>query len=100
MKEMIINLWQCGIGRAVLIAALILISFIPLSIYATIEESKRWQSFKVANNCKIVAREKGHTSTGIGFGMMINGQMGTVVTTSSTPSKTGWICDDGITYWR
>lgn len=100
MKELIIDMWQDGVGKLLLAVIAVLLLMIPLAIYGTIQEEKKWQAFKVANNCKIVGHEKGHTSTGIGFGMMPNGQMGTVMTTSSTPDKTGWACDDGVTYWR
>jgi hypothetical protein len=48
----------------------------------------------------VVGRMSGSTQTGVGYGVTANGQFGTVVTTTSTPSKTGYLCNDGVTYWR
>jgi hypothetical protein len=72
---------------------------IPAVIYGSIQEAKEWDSFAVAHSCKKVGHIKGDVQTGVGFGMTAGGNMGIVVTTS-TPDKNGWICDDGITYWR
>lgn len=74
--------------------------FLVLFVWATIEEAEQWAHFAAAHDCKVVGRMKGTTDTGVGFGMMANGQMGTVITTTSTPSKTGFLCNDGVTYWR
>lgn len=67
-----------------------------LVIYLAVQEQRVWNQYIVDHACKVVGREKGHSS--VGYGLMTNGTMGTVVT--STPSKTGWLCDDGVTYWR
>ena len=34
----------------------------------------------------------------VGFGTSSSGSM--VTTVSTTDNKTGWLCDDGITYWK
>lgn len=83
------------IGLLVLVVALI-----PISIWAVMEEHEQWQAFAAEHNCKVIGRMSGSTSTGVGYGMAANGQFGTVVTITSTPSKTGYLCDDGVTYWR
>jgi hypothetical protein len=88
------------VGRALLVLLLLTILSIPATIYYSIVENRQWAEFVATHNCKKVGVMSGDTQTGIGFGITTSGQMGTVVTTSVTPSKVGWFCDDGITYWR
>lgn len=77
-----------------------IIGLIWLMVSAAIAESERWAKFSEENNCVKVGHVAGDVNTGVGYGMTANGQFGTVVTTSTTPDKTGWKCDDGVTYWR
>jgi len=77
-----------------------LVVSIPLAIYASVIEEREWQSFKIEYECKVVARVKGHVNTGVGYGVTGSGHAGTIVTTSTTPDKTSWLCTDGITYTR
>jgi len=63
--------------------------------YAAIEENKQWEAFKIAHDCRVVGKQKGHVSTGY----VSTGNGGGVVTTVS-PDKTGWECNEGVTYWR
>lgn len=71
-----------------------------LSIWAAIEESKQWQEFAIQHDCKVTQKIKATTSTGYGYGLMANGQMGTGMITTTTAAKTAYLCDDGVTYWR
>ena len=87
-------------GRLLLLLMVVLVAMIPLTIYAMHEEAKEWAAFAEAHDCKVVGRMSGTTSTGLGVGVMPNGQVGTVMTTSTTPSKTAYACNDGVTYWR
>lgn len=73
-----------------------IIAIIGLIIFLEIKEQREWSQFVVDQNCKVVGRERG--STNVGYGVTTSGQMGAVFTT--TASKTGWLCDDGVTYWR
>lgn len=82
------------LGILGILAVISLIFFITLSV----EESKKWELFKVEHNCKIVAHIDGSMHTGIAPIMGGNGGVGIVI--SSTPSKDGWLCDDGITYYK
>lgn len=59
-------------------------------------EQEEWEEFKAHHACQVVARVKGDVFTTVGTGP--KGQV--VVGTGSTPDKTGWRCDDGITYYR
>jgi hypothetical protein len=79
--------------RLILVAV---VALLGLLIWGAVVESRQWSEFRVAHNCKVVGKTS--PSTGVGFGMGGNGQMGTVIAT--TPGKTGWLCDDGVTYWR
>jgi hypothetical protein len=89
---------------AIFAIAVLLVLLLFVLIHAVIEEEKEeekeWQAFSVAHNCKVAAMEKGHLSTGVGYGMTANGKFGTVITATQTPDKTAWLCDDGVTYWR
>lgn len=92
IKEMLID-WP---GRFLLLSMILGFAIIPLLIWATVEESKQWAAFSVAHECKVVGSMSGSTSTGVGF--TPNGQVTTVITT--TPGKTAYACNDGMTYWR
>ena len=68
--------WSDGaIGKMIVLFGLLLVAAISLAIYESILEERKWQSFKVAQECNIVGKQKGTTST-------------------------GWLCNDGVTYWR
>lgn len=62
------------------------------AVAAANDEAKTWKKFKQDHDCKIVAHIRGdtfntfHSDGTIGVGR--------------TPDKTGWACDDGITYFR
>jgi hypothetical protein len=64
------------------------------------KEGEEWELFMSSHKCKIVSKSKGESSTGVGYGFTGNGQFGTVITSSSSPDKTGYLCDDGVTYQR
>lgn len=87
-------------GRQLLLLAVVPVVMIPLAVYVTQKEAKEWAEFARAHDCKVVGRMSGSTSTGMGVGVMPNGQVGTVMTTSTTPAKTAYACNDGVTYWR
>lgn len=63
-----------------------------LLIWALIVEAREWGAFKREHHCKVVAKISGSTFTTIGS----DGKIGV----GSTPGKTGWACDDGVTYYR
>lgn len=65
-------------------------------LYACIAEAQEWEEFKNHHHCKVVSRIKGDVFNTVGADA--KGNM--VVGVGSTPDKTGWLCDDGITYYR
>jgi hypothetical protein len=79
---------------------LLVVACTGLLIWAAVAEDIQWQKFSAAHQCKIVAREQGHLSTGVGFVSGSTNNSGVVVTTTSTPAKVAYACDDGVTYWR
>lgn len=94
---MIKEIWHDGLfGKAVLILLTLIIISIPWSIYSSIVESIRWNEFKEIHNCKTV----GHidSKTNFGVGITGGGQMATVIT--DDPAMNGYLCDDGVTYWK
>lgn len=72
------------------------IGLFVLAMWALMDSAKRWEEFKSQHNCKIVGKIDGDVVVGTGIGA--NGQMTTVV--GSTAGKTGYLCDDGVTYWK
>jgi len=59
-------------------------------------EAKEWDAFKVAHACRVVAKVDGSVFNT--FSVSPKGQM--VIGVGSTPDKTGWLCDDGVTYYK
>lgn len=103
MKEFVIELWGEGFpGRIMLfMCAVILISLFafPFGLYALKEAAEEFNLW-ASEHCKIVGKIESSVSIGTGTSIMYNGKLGTITTTNIEPEKTGYQCDDGITYWR
>jgi hypothetical protein len=78
-----------------LIGAAILACIVGL-IFLMGESEKEWQAFAAAHDCKKVARIRGDVFNTFGTGSKGNMTVGV----GSTPDKTGWLCNDGVTYYR
>lgn len=77
--------------RYEILVGFICIVFVGALISALIIASHKdhilWEAFRTEHNCKAVNQIKGDLiSTSNGFAV--------------TPDKTGWLCDDGVTYYR
>lgn len=73
-----------------------LIVLFVVTVFKVRQQNREWAEFKVKHSCKIVAKINGSVTTSAGIS-----SSGNVVTTPIViPSKTGWLCDDGITYFR
>lgn len=78
------------------ICALLLVT----AFYLEHKQSEEWEEFKVANECRIVAKREGEVHTQIGPSINANGNLQTTVLVGSSSSQVGWECNDGITYWK
>ena len=87
-------------NRIFLVIALVAIAIMTFAVAGALEGEKQWQQFAADHDCVKVEQIKGNVLTGVGYGMTINGTMGTVVTTTVEPDKIGWRCNDGVTHWR
>lgn len=65
-------------------------------LYGAYLSEKEWQQFKLAHNCKVVTHVSSQTFNTIGIGT--NGQA--TIGVGTIPSQKGWLCDDGVTYYR
>ena len=67
-----------------------------LIIWAVVNEQNEWDDFKQTHNCKIVSQVSGSTFNTFG----VDGKGYPTVGVGTIPSKTGYLCNDGITYFR
>jgi hypothetical protein len=77
-----------------LLICVVCILFVGLMValfQALAADQKQWEAFKAEHHCHVVTRIKGSTSVGYG------GKNPVII---QEPDKTGWLCDDGITYVR
>lgn len=75
----------------ILIALAVVILF-PLMLYCAYQEAVEWQQFKQDHACKVVAR----TSSTVVNTISSSGKVGIAV----VDGQTGWLCDDGVTYYK
>lgn len=78
------------------IIVLIIISLSIYFAYAIYQDDRDWEQFKKQHHCTVTSYEQGSINTGLG--LTASGHVGTI--TTSTPDKTGYLCDDRITYYR
>ena len=65
-------------------------------VCAAVQDGREWEAFATAHECVKVGHMSGSTFNTVGIGS--NG--GVSVGVGSTPDKTGYRCNDGMTYWR
>lgn len=80
---------------AIIVAIVVWIALIAVLLWLSVQEARRWEAFKVAHHCKVVGEQQATTS--VGFAPSGNGVTTVIVTDGG---KTGWLCDNGVTYWR
>ena len=95
LKEIWTN--DTWLGRWLLIVSLLTLT---LTLAVLHQDVKEWEEFSKAHSCKIVGRTSGDSQVAVGPGITRSGTVGVVIVTTYTSDKTGWLCDDGITYWR
>lgn len=84
MDRVITGLWW--------LAGAVIVALLGILLYACIEEGNEWQAFSAAHHCRVVGKMESSTAPGI----TMNGKFAMTF----IPGKTGFQCDDGITYWR
>jgi hypothetical protein len=85
--------WEDWIFRGLFVLIPIVL---VLLVIAGIHEQREWNAFKISHKCKVVAHVDGDTFNTYGIGG--DGKM--TVGIGSTSAKDGWLCDDGITYYK
>lgn len=75
-----------------IIAAVVIIA----SVFLAMEEQKQWSSFYASHECKKVGEIAPSTSWGYRMGYNGKYEYGSI----HNPGKTGYACNDGVTYWR
>jgi len=69
---------------------------VGLAIALVVHDQREWDRFATAHHCKVVGHMDGSVAPSFGVSASGNATVGTVV----IPDKTGYACDDGVTYWR
>lgn len=87
-----------GWGELVAILVTVVVSLLALAlmVWAAVQAEKRWAKFAAEHDCKVVGKMKGDLLVSITIDS--KGQMGIAAT--AAPDKTGYLCNDGVTYWR
>jgi len=71
--------------------------FVVVAVVMSSRETETWEAFKVEHACRVV----GKTSRSTGVTVNPSAPSGTnPVSVVVISGKTGWLCDDGVTYWR
>lgn len=99
MIEIIKDLPKDWFGRFVLFIAAASVLLLPYCFYLTIEDQKTWNEFKTDHHCRVVGKMSGSISTGVGFAPTSNG-VSVIPVIEFEEDKIGYLCDDGVTYWR
>ena len=78
----------------------VVVGVLALLLYAAHRDNVAWKSFAAEHRCKVVGQIRGSVSTGIGTPYNGNETIGVTPMVLCIPGKTGYLCDDGVTYWR
>lgn len=66
------------------------------AFYAIWNSENDWERFQIEHNCKKISHIEGDVINS--SVLNANGSVSNAVTV--TPDKTGFLCDDGVTYYR
>ena len=76
----------------------VIVAILALCITASIYDERAWTAFASRHECRVVGRMTGDIAVTVA--PIIGGNGGVAVGVNSTPDKTGYLCNDGVTYWR
>ncbi|EIX9201334.1 MULTISPECIES: hypothetical protein [Enterobacteriaceae] len=71
------------------------ISVLVVWVLASDQKEQEWRDW-ATEHCKVIEKREGATTTGVG--VSLKGQAGVFI--GGEPDQTGYLCDDGITYWK
>ena len=91
------NWWIVAIPLALVLA---FGAGIAVVVVVAIHSEQRWRIFAAKHHCKVVGRRSGDIAPNVGISVDANGKVASVITTIIEPDETGYLCDDGVTYWR
>ena len=80
--------WE--IGGVIAVLSLV----VGVAIFAAAHDADKWQKFAAEHHCRVTQKMDGTLTVA----PVIGGNGGVVL--NSTPGKTAYLCDDGVTYWR
>lgn len=85
------NMWEYfdGIEKLIIFFALL---FVFGAGYAIFADAEQWSDFAAKHDCKVISHIKGN--------VIPTFSMDGKILLTSTPSKTGYLCNDGVTYYR
>lgn len=64
-----------------------IVALLALAIHSGFKDASEWERFRVAHKCKVISHISGTTAYSSGDFIHV-------------PGKTGYLCDDGVTYYR
>ncbi|EIC1057189.1 hypothetical protein K9686_002094 [Escherichia coli] len=64
-------------------------------VLASDQKEQEWRDW-ATEHCKVIEKREGATTTGVG--VSLKGQAGVFI--GGEPDQTGYLCDDGVTYWK
>ncbi len=83
-----------------LLGVLVSAAIIVTAVRVSKDRRAAWEAFKVEHHCKITDKMAGDVDINVGMALNTNGDLSPVMIVDDTPSRTGWLCDDGVTYWK
>lgn len=83
-------------AHPLVIGGSLVVGFLLLCVWLFSLEAAQWNTFKEEHHCKQVS----HVDSTFFNTLGLSSNGGVSVGVGSTDSKTGWLCDDGITYYR
>ncbi|WP_142491012.1 hypothetical protein [Klebsiella pneumoniae] len=70
-------------------------SVLVVLVLASDQKEQEWRDW-ATEHCKVIEKREGATTTGVG--VSLKGQAGVFI--GGEPDQTGYLCDDGVTYWK
>lgn len=78
----------------------VVLGLFALLFAASAHEAKQWAQFKVDHKCRVTQEMQGDLNVGVTTTTGQNGYVSVSPVITTSPDKVGWLCDDGITYWK